>query len=320
MTHTCPPIRRVTTIACKLAAAVLSAIAIAAMPAGGQEQPGLQRFSVRLRGHTFAVWGRLPAAPRCAVVLLHGRTWSSLPAFDLQVPGMNRSVLASLAARNIAAYALDQRGYGQTPRDRSGWITPRQAAEDAAGILEWVAARHPSLPRPALLGWSLGGMTAHLVAARSPRLLSALILCGYAVDPDARLVPLGDPRVPPRAKNTRSAAAADFISPRVTHPSVVQAFVDAAIQADPIHADWKNEEQFLCDSSRITVPTILIYGETDPNVEGGSLKQFYARLGTREKQVVPLPGADHCAHLEDTHDAWVAAIAGFLERPGVLNR
>jgi pimeloyl-ACP methyl ester carboxylesterase len=31
--------------------------------------------------------------------------------------------------------------------------------------------------------------------------------------------------------------------------------------------------------------------------------------------MVVLPGADHCAHLEDTHDKWIAAVVSFLARP-----
>jgi len=30
---------------------------------------------------------------------------------------------------------------------------------------------------------------------------------------------------------------------------------------------------------------------------------------------VQLPGADHCAHLEDTHHAWIAAVVNFINRP-----
>jgi len=42
---------------------------------------------------------------------------------------------------------------------------------------------------------------------------------------------------------------------------------------------------------------------------------MFAKLGAKDKQMVVLPGADHAAHLEDTHDAWVAAILNFIKRP-----
>ncbi len=296
------------------------AIACAVLYARSQNAPALQRLSAHVNGHTFAIWARVPTTPRCAILLLHGRSWSSLPDFDLQVPGLNRSVLASLAAKGFAAYALDQRGYGETPRDNSGWITPRKAAEDAAGVLAWVADRHRALPPPVLLGWSLGAATAHLVAATSPERLSALVLFGYAPNPDGVILPTKCPAKPPRQKNAPEAAASDFISPQVTPPAIVRAFVETAIRTDPVHVDWKNEEQFLCDSSKITAPTLLIFGERDPNVDKQDPKRFVDRLGTKEKQIISLRDADHCAHLENTHDAWIAAIISFLNRPGVLGR
>jgi pimeloyl-ACP methyl ester carboxylesterase len=296
------------------------AAACAVLCADSQDKPALQRLSAHVNGHTFAVWARVPLEPQCAILLLHGRTWSSLPDFDLQVPGLHRSVLASLAARGFAAYALDLRGYGETPRDRSGWITPRQASSDAAGVLAWISDRHPDLPRPVLLGWSLGAATAHLVAATFPSRLSAIVLFGYAPDPDGKIRPAASPQNPPRNKNTALAAASDFISPQVTPPEVVHAFVATAMRSDPFHVDWKNEEQFLCNSAKIAVPTLMIYGERDPNVDAKDLMRFFDRLGTKEKQIVRLPGADHCAQIEDTHDAWIQAVAGFLTRPGVLER
>src|ERR1051325_2462576 len=74
-----------------------------------------EHFTVHSDGHPMSVWARRPpatATTRGAVLLVHGLTWSARPDFDLQVPGMGlqRSVLASLAAQGIAAYAIDLRG------------------------------------------------------------------------------------------------------------------------------------------------------------------------------------------------------------------
>ena len=67
--------------------------------------------------------------------------------------------------------------------------------------------------------------------------------------------------MPLKQRNTRAGAASDFISPKVTPPVVVRAFVDTAIRTDPTLADWRNEEQFICDSSRVSVPTLVIVPE-----------------------------------------------------------
>ena len=126
-------------------------------PAGGPE-----RLTVQSDGHPIAVWARRPAAPRGAVLFVHGRTWSGRPEFDLQVPGYKRSVLASCAAQGSAAYAIDLRGYGATPRDATGWLTPKRAAADISNALAWIATQHPTLPKPTLVGWSRGAVMAGL--------------------------------------------------------------------------------------------------------------------------------------------------------------
>ena len=45
--------------------------------------------------------------------------------------------------------------------------------------------------------------------------------------------------------------------------------------------------------------------------------QFFGRLASPDKQMVVMPGADHAAQLEDTHDAWISAVVNFLNRPAV---
>jgi alpha-beta hydrolase superfamily lysophospholipase len=294
---------------------VLSVLSFAVWPAASSSAEALQHFTVQSDGHPLAVWARVPPAPRGAILLLHGRTWSSRPDFDLQVPGLQRSVLESLEARGFAAYALDARGYGATPRDASGWLTPKRAAADAAAVLRWIAGRHPTLPKPALLGWSLGAAVAHLTAATSPSVMSSVILFGYAPDPDGVIPPDGPDSGPPlKEKTTAEGAASDFISPKVTPAAVIKAFVETATKTDPILTDWRNEDQFVYDSGRISIPALVMYGERDPGVDPPAANRFVSRLKNADKQLVMIPGADHCAHLEDTHDTWIAAVVTFLSK------
>ena len=101
-------------------ALVFAAMASVLTTGGSAQTPGPpQQYTVQADGHPIAVWCRSAQVPRAVVLLIHGRTWSSLPDFDLQVPGLQRSVMVALAARGIAACAVDLRGYGATPRDPS---------------------------------------------------------------------------------------------------------------------------------------------------------------------------------------------------------
>ncbi|MGH8241021.1 MAG: alpha/beta hydrolase, partial [Steroidobacteraceae bacterium] len=69
-----------------------------AAAAGGR----LQQFTVVAEGHPLALWAREVRRPRGAIVLVHGRTWSALPDFDLQVPGEQRSVMQALNAQGYS--------------------------------------------------------------------------------------------------------------------------------------------------------------------------------------------------------------------------
>lgn len=274
------------------------------------------QFTVLANGHPLAVWSRTATLPRGAIVLVHGRTWSSRPDFDLQVPGLQRSVMASLAARGFAVYAVDLRGYGATPRDRTGFLTPKRAAADVVAVLQWVAARHRSLPPPALLGWSLGGAVAQLAAQQPDAPVSALVLFGYAMDPQAKFASLPAPEVPAMAKTTRADAEADFISPQVTPRAVIDAFARQALASDPVRVDWIHEDEFnAIRNDRVTMPALVIQGSRDPGMVEASTARFVASLAASHRQWTILPGGDHAAQLEDTHDAFVDAVAGFILRP-----
>jgi pimeloyl-ACP methyl ester carboxylesterase len=278
--------------------------------------PGLERLTVTSDGHPLAIWARRPRAPKGALLFVHGRTWSARPDFDLQVPGLRRSVLASFAALGYAAYAIDLRGYGATPRDASGFLTPKRGAQDITNTLAWIANQHPSLPKPTLVGWSRGAGMAGIAAIQTPNRLSNLVLFGFAFDPELEFVDLEPPDKPAMDKNTSGAAASDFISPAVTPPQVVTAFVEQALKSDPILADLKNDSEFnLFKPAQLSTPTLVMFGSDDPGVLAEDAGKMLARMAASDKQLVVLPGADHAAHLEDTHDAWVAAILNFITRP-----
>ena len=185
-------------------------------------------------------------------------------------------------------------------------------------MLTWVAQQHPSLPKPALLGWSRGAAIAQMVAELSAPKISAVILFGFAFDPDLQFADADAPEKPLMDKNTTESAASDFISPAVTPPIVVKSFIEQALKADPVLVDLKGDGEFnALKPERVIVPTLVIYGEADPGVAHNDAGKFFGRLAAHDRQLVVLQGADHAAQLEDTHDAWIAAVANFLNRPGV---
>ncbi|WP_184409567.1 alpha/beta fold hydrolase [Xanthomonas sp. 3075] len=302
--------------ACLLLLMVFS-LAVGAQPQSG---PGTQLAQVRADdGQTLAVWSRVSAQPRGTVLLVHGRTWSSLPNFDLQVPGEAadaRSVLAAFARAGLAAYAVDLRGYGGSARDRSGWNTPARAVRDVAQVLAWVARQHPGLPPPALIGYSNGARVALLIGQQQPQAVSALVLYGFPDDVDAPPTDAPTPAQSLRARTTIAAAGEDFITANAAPAGVRAAYQAQAVAADPVRTDWRAMEQFAFQPEQVTtLPVLLLRGVDDPIATQADNAHLFARLHSEDRSWVTLPRADHVAHVEDTHAAWVETVVGFLRRP-----
>jgi pimeloyl-ACP methyl ester carboxylesterase len=261
-------------------------------------------------GFKLTMWRKAPAQPRRAVLLVHGRTWSGRPDFDLQVPGEKRSFMDALVGQGYAAYALDLRGYGGTPRDATGFLTPERAAADVAAALRAIG------DRPALFGWSLGSMVAQLTTQRHPELVSALVLFGYPFDPDDKVPDHPEPDAPARKPTTAEAAAEDFIAPAMISKQAIAAYVQAALAADPVRMDWHHDIEWNALSpAAVRVPVLLLQAELDPLAKSDAHARLFAKLGTFDRQWVVIPKGDHAALLEDTAPRMIAAIRAFLERP-----
>lgn len=298
------------------AIAGLAALALAAQTPLHAAAPAPKRHSVNVDGHTLALWESSPRNPGGAILLVHGRTWSALPNFDLRVAGESRSVMRALADAGFAAYALDQRGYGATPRDATGWLTPQRACDDVAATLDWIAARHPRLPRPALLGYSRGSQVALLVAQQRPQAMSALLL--FAFPPGVNVGDATTPAEPPRRATTRAAAAEDFITPGAASAEVIEAYVSQAIAANPVRTDWREESQFVFEPGKVSTPTLMIYGVNDP-LRDARAAEFFNGLAAPDRAFVVLPASDHAAHVENSHTAFVHGIVSFLTTPRGAN-
>lgn len=284
---------------------------LAAVYAGGSPAT---RHTVTADGHPIAVWEKSAADARSAILLVHGRTWSAIPDFDLTLEGENLSLMDGLVAHGFAVYAVDLRGYGSTPRDDSGWLTPDRAAEDVAAVLAWIDDRKTWQRKPHLFGWSMGSTIAELAAQRHADLLSSLTLFGYWRDLDEHLPPDAPGIKPQRVKNTAAAAASDFITPGSISRKAVDAYVALALESDPVKTDIRHYDQYnALDPALVSVPTLVMQGEFDPIAPSDRQVKLFTRLGTAHKEWVVIPGGDHASHLEKPRPYFIHALVGFLE-------
>ena len=270
---------------------------------------------ITVDGHPIRVWEKPAAERRSRVLLVHGRTWSTRPDFDLEVPGEDLSLMNGLVALGAASYGVDLRGYGETARDETGWLTPDRAAADVAGVLEWLAGLDPEAPRPYLFGWSYGAMVAQLVVQRRPELVSGLILFGYPVRPGIDRDPADAAAVPPREVNTARAARSDFVVPGAISARAVEAFVEAALASDPVRADWRHLDQWQAlDPAAVRVPTLLLEAYHDPLALDDVHRALFARLDTDDKAWIVIPGGDHAAFMERPRAYFLRQLDGFMHR------
>jgi pimeloyl-ACP methyl ester carboxylesterase len=272
----------------------------------------LNKHTVRIDGHPFALWHKGVPNPKGQILLLHGRTWSSLPDFDLQVEGENLSLMDGLNELGYDAWALDARGYGATPRDATGWLTPNRAVKDVAGILEWLKEKTASSTH--LFGWSNGSVVAQMLGQNRPELIGSVILYGYPIDPERVIPELEMPEKPPRKPNTAINAASDFITPGAISDKAIGEYVKVSLAADPFRVDWKNLSEWnQLDAGKLHVPVLLLQAEFDPLADSESHARFFIKVPDANKQWVVLSGGDHAALLEQPRHRLLHATVQFIE-------
>ena len=274
----------------------------------------LMKHTVSADGHPIALWEKSAENATEVILLVHGRTWSAVPDFDLQVEGEDLSLMDGLVEAGYAVYAIDLRGYGDTPRDDTEWFTPDRAAKDLAIVLQWIDKQWDWRIKPHLFGWSMGSTNSHLVAQRHPELISSLTLFGYWFDNDVVIPPDTAGYALQKIVNTAESAASDFIIPGSISQKAIDTYVDLALASDPIKVDWKNLDQYNeLDPAKISTPTLILQGEFDPIAPTDLQAKLYARLGTANKQWVTVPEGDHAAFMETSRAYFIHALVSFLE-------
>ncbi|RLA31409.1 MAG: alpha/beta hydrolase [Gammaproteobacteria bacterium] len=295
-------------------ATALIILLLAVTPVLAADKAELKRHTVMVDGHPVALWEKSAAGATEAILLVHGRTWSALPDFDLQVEGEDLSLMDGLVAEGYAVFAVDLRGYGETPRDETEWLTPNRAADDVAIVIDWISAAQDWRIKPHLFGWSMGSTISQLATQRHPGSSSSLTLFGYWYDADTPV-----PADPPgfellKETNTAEAAASDFITPGSISDKAVATYVAVSLKADPVRVDVQNSDQYnALDGSKIHIPTLVIQGQYDPIAPAEYQAKLYMSLATGHKQWVTVPGGDHAAFMESPRDYFIHELVGFLQ-------
>jgi len=268
--------------------------------------------------HSFAISGKV-------ALLVHGGTWSGRPDFDLQV--RDYSLMDLLATNGYDVWAIDIHGYGHSDKTDKDWSGVQSAAADIDAAVEFIT-KFRGVSKVDLLGWSAGTQRVGLYAMQHPERVGKLILyapqwkgtADYRDRVRKRIEnggePLGQYRI-----NTEMAARSDFVEGELAlHPQfeedVVALYAREALQADPQspNAFVDNANLPILDPLRITVPTMIIFGEYDYFAKEEDLLPFFSQLKTRDKRVVLLPHGGHALILEKDHRRFQQEVLNFFDR------
>ena len=235
------------------------------------------------------------------VLLLHGFTGAK----EDFGPAVDR-----LGARGWHAVAPDQRGHGKSdsPRGEAAYSLATLGADALAlaDALGW--------DRFALVGYSMGGMVAQVVALEAPARVDGLVLMdtspGRPDGIDPALVALGEAAA--RAGGLRALLAGPGASPL---PPALRTYAENALaSASPmwlaLSAELVTQRDRLERLRAVRTPTLVLVGEHDHPFVGPSRRMAEAIPGAR---LAVVPGAGHSPQSEQP-EAWWAALAGFLDR------
>lgn len=274
----------------------------------------LLKHTVLSDGHPMAVWEKKAENSKGIILFVHGRTWSGVPDFDLQVDGENLSLMDGLVEQGYTTFAIDLRGYGGTPRDSTQWATPNVASNDILNILNWISVQNDN-SKVHLFGWSYGSTLSLLATQKNANNIASLTVFGYWQDLDFKI-----PSSPINIKlqksiNTPENAASDFIIPGSISQKAIETYVKTALKSDPIRVDWKNENQYNdINPSLITTPVLILQGEFDPVSLTANQVKLFTQLKSSDKSWVVISGGDHVAFMEAPRKDFIHTFSAFLDK------
>jgi len=190
---------------------------------------------------------------RPPVVLLHG----------LMGSGACWTPLARALEGEFDVVMPDARGHGGSSAPRSGYRYDDQAS-DVVGLI-----RGLGLSRPVLLGHSMGGMTAAVVASRGAGLIRGLILVDPTFLTPARQREVRDSDVADQHRQALGLRKSDLVArARARHPhrslEIVELQAEARLQTRMVAFDVLTppNPEYRDVVSAIDVPSLLVIGDS----------------------------------------------------------
>jgi pimeloyl-ACP methyl ester carboxylesterase len=219
-----------------------------------------------------------------------------------------RDVIARLP--NYRSIAIDHRGWGESDAPADGY-TIADLADDAQAVIAAL-----KLQRYVIVGHSMGGKTAQLLASRRPAGLAGLVL--VAPSPPSPTLPPNEQREALlHAYDTRESVAYvrdNILTARpLTEAQKARVIEDSLIGGPAAKLGWVTQampEDIRAEVARINVPTLVLSGDKD-QVDPTARLREEVLPGISGSRLHVLAGVGHLAMLE-APDEVARAIEDFV--------
>lgn len=280
--------------------------------------------------------------PEQILLMVHGATFPSEVAFDIDLPG--GSWMDYVASKGYDVYFVDVRGYGRStrpsamshpPANNAPFANTSDAVNDVSAAVEFILKRR-GVQRINLLGWSWGTTTMAGYAAANPTKVERLVLYapvwylpGSSNFSGAYRSTNGDQLRPNRARGVpaesleKTFPAAWFekwwAANLATDP-------DGARQSPPVLrspngvlkdlADIWSKGNSTYDPSSILAPTLLIVGEWDGITPPTMAQELFKKLtSAKYRRLVMLSEGSHMLSVEKNRMHLIREVQSFLDEP-----
>jgi acylglycerol lipase len=219
------------------------------------------------------------------------------------VPGCNAHsgsyewVAEQFVAKDLAVYAVDLHGRGNSDGERFYVEAFEDYVRDVEAVMAIVKAREPGLPI-FMLGHSAGGVVACLYTLDHPAELVGLISESFAHElsaPDFALAVFkGLSHIAPHAHVLHLPNESFSRDPKVVEamnndPLIVHETQPTQTMAAMVRADERLKKEF----PLITLPVLILHGTADKNTKPSGSRHFYEMAGSVDKTLKLYEGGFH---------------------------
>jgi len=276
-----------------------------------------KNFSIPGKAGQLAIRTKAPdGAAKGTVVLVQGANISGQLGYDLQVPGhADYSFMDALVARGYATLTFSIRGYYlSTLEGHPHDVQTEQAIEDLDTVLSWLEEQ--GVMRPHLLGWSWGGRITGRFVEANPHRIDRLVLLDPALG--------GGQKIAFTERDDYWQNSYDYfynrLEPEFTHEDVRISVATQASEKElnaPNGIRVENEKGSIpVDPSRITRPTLLIYGHAagaQNYMQGAAPRgEFIEMIDNHDKALVIVEGGGDYAHIQNPRTKVFGIVADYL--------